>query len=243
LFFGGDEYNQPQKLLLGMPKVSRYFGNIIAAVILDIINAYKTSDKIGYFTLDNAENNTIIVAIISKKLGFNGRRRRNWCIGHTINLAAKALLFGNNPDAFEEQFNGRSPMTTIEYQHWRIKGPVGKLHNLVDDVRNIHQLFIFFEKVQQQDRTQKKLFQLILDNDTRWLSQLYMIRRSLQLKTSIILLLIKARKEWNTSNWSLRIGKVPQSKLAKLPRYLQKENVKGHAGRGTRWFRVTNSLY
>jgi hypothetical protein len=51
-----------------------------------------------------------------------------------------------------------------------------------------------------------------------------MIWRALQLKTSIILLLIKAREEWNTSNWFLRMGKIPQSKLAKLLRYLQEEN-------------------
>jgi hypothetical protein len=139
-------------------------------VILGVINAYKISDKVGYFTLDNAENNTKTVAIVGEKLGFGGRRRRGRCIGHTINLAAKALLFGKNPDAFEEQLDGRSPMTIIEYQHWRAKGSVGKLHNLVVDVRNIHQLFTLFEKVQQQNRTQKKPLRLILDNDIRWLS-------------------------------------------------------------------------
>jgi hypothetical protein len=178
-----------------MPETSCYFGKTIAAVILGVINAYNISNKIGYFTLNNAENNTTAVAIIGKELGFDGRRRRNRCIGHTINLAAKALLFGKNPDAFEEQFDGRSPMTTIEYQHWRAKGPVGKLHNLVVDVRNIHQLSSLFEKVQQQNRPQKKLLRLILDNDIRWLSQLYIIRRALQLKTFIILLLIKAREK------------------------------------------------
>jgi hypothetical protein len=85
-----------------MPKASRHFGNIIAAVILNVINAYKISDKIGYFTLDNAKNNITAVAIIGEELEFDGRRRRSRCIGHTINLAAKALLFGKNSDAFEE---------------------------------------------------------------------------------------------------------------------------------------------
>jgi hypothetical protein len=51
-----------------------------------------------------------------------------------------------------------------------------------------------------------------------------MIRRALLLKTSIIMLLIKAQKELNKENWSQRMGKVPLSKLAKLPRYLQEEN-------------------
>jgi hypothetical protein len=98
-----------------MPEAFCYFGKIIAAVILGIINAYNINDKIGYFTLDNAENNITAVAIIGEELGFDGRRRRGRCIGHIINLAAKALLFGKNPNAFEEQFNGRLPMTIIEY--------------------------------------------------------------------------------------------------------------------------------
>jgi hypothetical protein len=90
--------------------------------------------------------------IIGGELGFDGRRRRSRCIGHIINLAAKALLFSKHSDAFEKQFNGRSPITIIEYQYWRAKGPVGKLYNLMVDVRNVHQLFTFFEKVQQRNR-------------------------------------------------------------------------------------------
>jgi hypothetical protein len=38
------------------------------------------------------------------------------------------------------------------------------------------------------------------------------------------MLLIEAQKEWNKENWFQRMGKVPLSKLTKLPRYLQKEN-------------------
>jgi hypothetical protein len=76
--------------------------------------------------------------VIGGELGFDGLRRRSRCIGHTINLAAKALLFGEHFDAFEKQLDSRSPITIIEYQHWRAKGPVGKLYNLVIDVRNVH---------------------------------------------------------------------------------------------------------
>jgi hypothetical protein len=84
---------------------------------------------------------------IGYKLGFNGRLRRGRCIGYFINLAAKALLFGKNPDAFEEQFDGICPLTALKYQLWREKGPVGKLHNLVVDVRNVHRLIHLFQKV------------------------------------------------------------------------------------------------
>jgi hypothetical protein len=91
--------------------------------------------------LDNAENNIIAMEVIGGELGFVSHRRRGRCIGHIINLAAKTLLSGKHPDAFREQFDGRSLMTIIEYQYWRAKEPVGKLYNLVIDVRNVHQLF------------------------------------------------------------------------------------------------------
>jgi hypothetical protein len=63
---------------------------------------------------------------IGRELGFDSRLRRGRCIGHIINLAAKALLFGSSDDAFEKQL------------FWLKKGHVGKLYNLVVDVRNVH---------------------------------------------------------------------------------------------------------
>jgi hypothetical protein len=80
---------------------------------------------------------------IGERLGFDGRLRRGRCIGHTINLAARALLLGNNPDAFEAQLDGISPINHADYQIWRTQGPVGKLHNLVVNMRNMHKLMDF----------------------------------------------------------------------------------------------------
>jgi hypothetical protein len=202
-----------------VPQASRHFGTSIAAEMLDIIHMFRIKKQIGYFTLDNAENNTTTMEVIGGELGFIGLMRRSRCIGHTVNLAAKALLFGKDHDAFEERFDGQSPLTIAEYQRWRAKGPVSKLHNLVVDVRNVHRLSSLFEKIQERDRQQKS-YRLILDSNIRWLSQLYMIRRALELKTSLRMLLLEAREEWNKENWSLRINKVPPSRLARIPRYL-----------------------
>jgi hypothetical protein len=44
------------------------------------------------------------------------------------------------------------------------------------------------------------------------------------LKTSLKLLLFRARKKWDQENMSRRTGKVVLSKLAKLSRYLQEAN-------------------
>jgi hypothetical protein len=87
---------------------------------------------------------------IGEKLGFDGRLRRGRCIGHIIDLAAKALLFGNDPDAFEEQLDGIFPMNYADYQLWRTQGPVDKLHNLVVDRRNVRKLYHGFLKVRKR---------------------------------------------------------------------------------------------
>jgi hypothetical protein len=93
-------------------------------------------------------------------------------------LAAKALLFGNNPDAFEEKLDGTSALSYSDYQLWRTRGPVGKLHNLMVNIRNIHQLSYSFKRIQKEAGISQFL-RLIIDNDTRWLFQLYMIRRAI----------------------------------------------------------------
>jgi hypothetical protein len=71
---------------------------------------------------------------------------------------------------------------------------MGKLHNLVVDVRNVHKLHYRFQKAQKEGGIQKPL-RLIIDTETRWLSQLYMIRRALQLKEPIKTLLIMIREK------------------------------------------------
>ncbi|RYP51798.1 hypothetical protein DL768_002945 [Monosporascus sp. mg162] len=103
----------------------------IAAKILDVIDTYGIKEKISYFTLDNAKNNDTAMEVIGGELGFNGAYRRNRCIGHTLNLFAKALLFGHDIEAFEASIYGEEALTIIEHELWRKKGPVGKLYNLV----------------------------------------------------------------------------------------------------------------
>ncbi|KAG6990881.1 putative AC transposase [Fusarium oxysporum f. sp. conglutinans] len=142
--FFRDEKSQPRKLALGVPELrTRHFGHNIAAEILDVLDAYGIQDKIGYFTLDNAESNDKAMEVIGGELGFVGSRRRGRCFGHTLNLSAKALLFGHNVEAFEEQLSGEAALSEAEHTLWRRKGPVGKLHNLVVDVRRSDQLTYF----------------------------------------------------------------------------------------------------
>ncbi|KAI8416761.1 hypothetical protein FOFC_03074 [Fusarium oxysporum] len=231
--FFRDEKNRPCKIMIGVPEAHRHFGSTIGGEVLDVLHTLGVSpEKIGYFTLDNAENNDTAMEVIGAELGFDGRLRRGRCIGHTINLSAKALLFGKNANAFEQQLSGAEALSDTEYAQWRKKGPVGKLHNIVVDVRISHRLIYLFKEVQKDEVNRaatlklrsKKPLKLIIDNDTRWLSQLYMIRRALRLKTSIELLLIKYKAQWEDENRSKKTGQVTQAKLAKKPRILRDEN-------------------
>ena len=113
---------------------------------------------------------------------------------------------------------------------WRRKGPIGKLHNLVVDVRRSDQLTYLLRSIQRSefdtspDPTIKASspLDLVIDNDTRWLSQLYMIRRAISLRPFLEQLILKHRQQWEQDNRSKRTGGIIKS--AKEPRICMQEN-------------------
>jgi putative exporter of polyketide antibiotics len=99
-----------------VPEAYRYFGANIAGKVLEVLYAFRIDkQKIGYFIFDNAENNSTAIKVISAELGFNSRLRRGRCISHTLNLAAKALLFSHYFNAFEKQLTGAAALTNVDY--------------------------------------------------------------------------------------------------------------------------------
>lgn len=133
--FFRNEDNRPSKIILGIPEIGRHLGVVIADHVQAILDEFEIpEDKLGYAVLDNASNNDSAMKQLGDNLGFEGKLRRCRCIGHTINLSAKSLLFGHDSDAFEQQLSGADPLSRDEYTLWRSKGPVGKLHNLVVDI-------------------------------------------------------------------------------------------------------------
>jgi hypothetical protein len=74
-------------------------GENMAALLLKVFREYKIGGRICFSTLDNASTNDVCVDLVLHKLypGMNvkqRRRRRLRCLGHVINLAAQAFLFG-----------------------------------------------------------------------------------------------------------------------------------------------------
>ena len=95
-----------QTTLLGLHRIrgSRPGENIAESVIA-IIQDYDLTKRLRYFVLDNADTNdtndtyvATVLATLCPDLRVKQRRLR--CLGHIIDLAAQALLFGDYAEAF-----------------------------------------------------------------------------------------------------------------------------------------------
>ena len=57
------------------------------------------------------QHNDTAMKVIGAELGFDGRLRQGRCLGHTLNLLAKALLFGKNANVFKQQLSGTEALS------------------------------------------------------------------------------------------------------------------------------------
>lgn len=200
-----DNNGLPAKLVLGVPELRlSHSGENIASQILEILDSYEVLDKLGYITLDNAANMDSAAEEIAKARGLDASKRRVRCFGHVLNLVVKALLFGHKTEAFEADVDGEAGLDAAQHEVWRKKGPIGKLHNLVHWIHRSDKLTYRLRALQEEffqhsespkDRGRKPL-DVVLDNHTRWLSTLYMIRRGLKLRPFLEDLVEKATIEF-----------------------------------------------
>ncbi|KAK2926842.1 Ribonuclease H-like superfamily [Fusarium oxysporum f. sp. vasinfectum] len=131
--------------------------------------------------------------------GLEGERRIR-CVGHILNLSAKAFLEGDSSDIFDSHIAEKDQKKERELlREWRKRGPIEKLHNLVYWIRRNPQrrelfLSITSGKVDQSimaelgvwfvDDTLKGLM-VKADNDTRWNSVNLIVHRALRLRDII----------------------------------------------------------
>jgi hypothetical protein len=206
--------------LLGLRRLrGTHSGENIAEAVLKVIRKYGlTGDQIGWFVLDNATSNDTCIAEILKALNISDtvERRRLRCLGHIINLAAKAFFFGPDPSSFEEEVERaqRYEEDKKEREIWRKRGPIGKLHNITKYILSTPQRREEFEeKVQGEIERQKCYLQataqlnedpetvlkhpltVIRDNITRWNSIFCMILRAFLLKDPLDLFIKRAREK------------------------------------------------
>ncbi|KEY73851.1 hypothetical protein S7711_10131 [Stachybotrys chartarum IBT 7711] len=201
-----DNNGAPSKLVLGLPELKiSHSGENIATQILEILESYEILDRVGYITLDNAANTDTAAEEVTQALGLGPKKRRVRCFGHVLNLVVKALLFGHKAEAFEAEVDGEPGFDAIQHEIWRQKGPVGKLHNLVHWIHRSDKLTYrlralqeeFFQHSDSPKTRARKPLDVVRDNQTRWLSTLYMMRRGLKLRPFLEDLVEKATVEFN----------------------------------------------
>ena len=183
---------QVQTRLLALRRLyGTHSGENQAKLIIDVLKEYEITDKIGYFITDNASNNDTCIDIIVRTLlptftAEQRRQRRLRCWGHIINLAAKAFLFGKNPDDFDRAIlvNRTLRDEQEELTEWRKCGPIGKLHNVIVAIRRSPQRRETFMELAEAGDEFSHLM-VVQDNATRWNSAYHMIERALQKRTNI----------------------------------------------------------
>lgn len=175
-------------LLLGLRElIGEHSGENIAGVVADVIRDYRIASRIGYFVLDNAKNNDTALQMLSTTLTIDPTKQRLRCAGHIINLVVKAILFGEGVSKFERALAGAGD--DEQFDLWRKRGPIGKLHNIVVYINRSPQRQQQFrskqDAVASDDNIPKFYYQLIQDGGVRWNSSYNMIERALQVRNAV----------------------------------------------------------
>lgn len=218
-------------------------GRSIACSIEQVIRDWRIESKIGACVSDNASNNdTCLDALYPQFPGFtaaDARKRRLRCFGHILNLVAKAFLFGDDASAFELESDHLELLGEYDraLQHWRRKGPIGKLHNIVKFIRASPQRMEAFRKAAREEDAasaasdgseefvleQESLAELELkqNNATRWNSTYLMIKRAWKKRSHITAYMmaleldgsaaarIPSEDQLSTEDWRL-LGEIQQ---------------------------------
>lgn len=119
-------------------------GEAIANVIAAVVVEYEIADKLGVYVSDNATNNDVACRVLIRVFheGERESSRRSRCLGHIINLAAQAFIYGRDNEAFivkveeTEAASFDDLAVAAENQRiWRKRGAFGKLHNIAKWVK------------------------------------------------------------------------------------------------------------
>src|SRR5579871_5529360 len=174
-------------------------GENIAEAVAAIITKFGIQDRLGYFMLDNASNNDTCLKELAQRFNFDATQRRLRCAGHILNLAARQIIHGKNPEAFEQEAENPKHLVD-ELNLWRKKGPIGKIHNITVYIMRTSQRRQQFHKFQKDELhtmqpeksiSEQQHYDLIEDVDTRWNSIYSMCNRAVQLRNPIDAFIIK----------------------------------------------------
>ena len=155
-----------QTVLLALRRMmGAHGGEQIAEIIIEVILEFGFRKRLGVYVGDNAESNDTAWKTVLSVLhpDRDPRASRSRCLGHIINLAAKAFIFGKNVAAFEAVVDAvndatpqDSPAMRATQNEWRKRGALGKLHNVVVFIRVSPQRREAFRKITVDELSDRK---------------------------------------------------------------------------------------
>ena len=160
------------KALLALRPVANHSGNEQFDCLLQVLKDYGVVRKLGVVIGDNSSTNDVLCRTIEdylkeyEDIEWNSMFQRIRCTGHIINLAVQAFLFKSliETDQLEaydqEEENGDKGDEEKRRLVFRLLGPLGKLHNLVKDIRGSA------SRTKEFKDMAKRI--VPLDNRTRW---------------------------------------------------------------------------
>ena len=173
-----DITGQKHDVLLELPcLVGSHSGENIASYVKEVIDRYELGSKLGYFMLDNADNNDTCLETLARWFPIDVNKRRLRCIGHIINLIVRAVIFGPNSSKFEAELRGASDEFSFEI--WAKNGAIGRLHNLIVYIRRTDERRQILRRLQTELAGDDVIFtvEALIDGKTRWNSIYIMIKR------------------------------------------------------------------
>ncbi|KAK5994467.1 hypothetical protein PT974_04942 [Cladobotryum mycophilum] len=176
-------------------------GNEVQLTIISEFEDWGISTRLGTIVSDNASNNDTCLQYLFNILDptmtlVEISERRMRCYGHILNLVARAYLYGENSESFEQESQVHTITDNLdnELNHWRKKGPIGKLHNIVRFIRASPQRSAQFKKIVPEEHDHNDFLlhnaspcevELLLNNETRWNSTYLMIERAIEKQQQI----------------------------------------------------------
>ncbi|KAF4332993.1 ribonuclease H [Fusarium beomiforme] len=210
LVAGVGNTDQQSRLLALRRQSSAHSGENLASSLIDIVHEWEIEGRVGCAISDNMTANDTCLYYMYQRLDPSMRpvdikARRMRCYGHTLNLVARAFLFGKDAESFEleSDINGMRGLVEQDLGHWRTKGPIGKLRNIVKFIRSSPQRSEQFKRVaREQDHEEYRLcvestaeLEVVMNNETRWNSTYMMIERALRKQTDIRAFIFATQEE------------------------------------------------
>ncbi|KAK5996251.1 Putative AC transposase-like protein [Cladobotryum mycophilum] len=203
------------RLLALRQQYGAHTGNNIASTLHKVIQDWDIEDRVGTIICDNATNNDTCIQHLFQLLNpmmmpSDASDRRMRCFGHILNLVGRAFLYGEDSETFEQESQHYEALKDIDkdLRHWRRRGPIGKLRNIVKFIRSSPQRSERFQHSAHELNTEDfvlfeesdKELEVIMNNDTRWNSTYLMLDRAIKKQAHIQAFIHGSQLEPDPSN-------------------------------------------